>query len=257
MPVLPTILITGANSGLGRALFQHFSQRAHDDNYQVVGLDRQPWHNDDDDEQSPQSVYVRFDVTSHADDHQALVARWVGSDNPVCLVLHSAGIRGLVPHVDISQPSHVAAAETIDAMDAATMMQTYETNVVGTFNILTAVLPNLRLAAAQGLRPKVVVLSSRMGSIAANQQGGGYAYRASKAALNAVLRSMTIDVPDVFFAMVHPGRVESGLVSVKEDGAMTTTQSLQDLIPLIQILGTTGPFESGCFVDRFGHTIPW
>lgn len=263
---MPTILITGAKSGLGRALFEHFSQRASTHGYRIVGLDKQAWADEDviqtdtrvwQHKQYPHSIYVQFDVTSPADARHELVARWIGHENPIHLVLHSAGIRGLVPHVDIRQYSDVARAETIDSMDAATMIRTYEINVVGTFNILTAVLPNLRLAAAKNLDPKVVVLSSRMGSIAANDKGGGYAYRASKAALNAVLRSMSIDVPDVFFAMVHPGRVESGLVSIKEDGAMSTSQSLEDLMPLIQRFGSAGSFQSGCFVDRFGDTIMW
>lgn len=267
LPVrVPTVLVTGAHSGLGRAFFEHFSQRASNQGCRVVGLDKQAW---DDDEgiqldhdawqhkQHRNSVYVRFDVTSPANMAQELMARWVGKENPIQLVLHSAGIRGLVPHVEISQYSDVAGAETIDSMDAATMMRTYEINVVGTFNILTAALPFLRLAAAKKLDPKVVVLSSRMGSIAANDKGGGYAYRASKAALNAVLRSMSIDVPEVFFAMVHPGRVETGLVSIKEDGAMSTSESLKDLMPLIEMFGSTESFKSGCFVDRFGDTIQW
>lgn len=267
LPVhVPTVLVTGAYSGLGRAFFEHFSQQASTQGYRVVGLDKQPWNDEDgvrldhdtwQHKEHRECVYVRFDVTSPASRAQELVARWVGKDNPVLLVLHSAGIRGLVPHVEIRQYSDVAGAETIDSMDAATMMRTYEINVVGTFNILTAVLPNLRLAAAKKLNPKVVVLSSRMGSIAANDKGGGYAYRASKAALNAVLRSMSIDVPEVFFAMVHPGRVETGLVSIKEDGAMSTSESLQDLMPLIEKFGSAGSFQSGCFVDRFGDTIKW
>lgn len=263
---VPIILVTGACSGLGRAFFDHFSQRAGTEGYRVVGIDKQAWtdkegtqleHDIWQPKQHPDSIYVRFDVTSPADAQHAFVERWVGKENPVQLVLHSAGIRGLVPYVEIRQYSDVAGAETIDSMDAATMMRTYEINVVGTFNMLTAVLPNLRLAADKKLDPKVVVLSSRMGSIAANDKGGGYAYRASKAALNAVLRSMSIDVPDVFFAMVHPGRVETGLVNIKEDGAMSTGDSLKGMLPLIEGFGSAGSFQSGCFVDRFGITIPW
>lgn len=263
---VPTIFITGAYSGLGRAFWEHFSQRASTERYRVVGVDKQAWTGEDgvqlhDDawqpKQHPDSIYVRLDVTSSADAQQAFVSRWLGRDNPIKLILHSAGIRGLVPHVRIATYSEVAGAETITSMDAATMMQTYEINVVGTFNILTAILPNLRLAAADKLDPKVVVLSSRMGSIAANDKGGGYAYRASKAALNAVLRSMSIDVPEVFFAMVHPGRVETGLVCIKEDGAMSTSDSLRDLLPLIEKFGNVKSFKSGCFVDRLGNTIPW
>lgn len=53
--------------------------------------------------------------------------------------------------------------------------------------------------------PRVVIMGSRMGSLASNKRGGGYAFRASQAALNAVVRSLSIDVPEVCFACVYPG----------------------------------------------------
>lgn len=200
------------------------------------------------------SVFAQLDLTSPASHVQAQVRHHVGPDTPISLVIHCAGTRGLVPHVPIGGPADVASAETLEAMDAATLLRTYEVNVVGTFNALTAVLPNLRLAR----RPTVAVLSSRMGSVAGNVVGGGYAYRASKAALNAVVRSMSVDVPEVFFAMVHPGRVETGLVCVKEDGAISPEESLGDLLPLFERFGDDhGGFGSGCYVDRFGQSIQW
>lgn len=262
---LPVVFITGASSGLGRAFFEYFtdperSQTSH----RVVGVDIQPWtdaagehHDVFQPSNSQGSVYARLDVTSPVDEQRGFVRRWVGGQTPIQLVVHCAGVRGLVPHVAIKGASDVASAETLDAMDAATLMRTYQINVVGTFSILSAVLPNLRLAAGLALTPKVVVLSSRMGSIAANDKGGGYAYRTSKAALNAMLTSMSIDVPDVFFAMVHPGRVETGLVSVKEDGAIGPMESLDDLLSLFAKFGTVGELGTGCFVDRFGKRIQW
>lgn len=261
----PVILITGASSGLGRSFFEHFTdpQRSHP-SQRVVGVDISPWTDSAGDQHdvfrppnSGGSAYARLDVTSPVDEQREFVRRWIGADAPVRLVVHCAGVRGLVPHVAITRSSDVASAETLDAMDAGTLLRTYQINVVGTFNVLSAVLPNLRLAAGLGLDPKVVVLSSRMGSIAANEKGGGYAYRTSKAALNAMLKSMSIDVPEVFFAMVHPGRVETGLVSVKEDGAISSRESLDDLFLLFERFGTKKELGTGCFVDRFGERIPW
>ncbi|KAI7786124.1 aflatoxin biosynthesis ketoreductase nor-1 [Diaporthe eres] len=219
-PSLPsnvsTILITGAFSGLGRAFFEHFA----------TGHAR-----------GPRSVYVQADITSPRHDLKALLRKWMGEESPLTLVVHSAGVRGLVPGVELHKSDDVAAAEALNVMDAATMMGTFEVNAVGTFNILTAVLPNLRLAAGRGLKPKVAVMSTRNGSIAANDKGGAYAYRASKAALNAVVKSMSIDVPEVCFALIHPGRVETGLVSVKEDGAITCEESLETMLPVLDRLG--------------------
>lgn len=264
----PTILITGAFSGLGLAFFEHFAtgprnESSHDEaqDFKVVGIDRQPWPDEDGKPQAshvhgPRSIYVQADITSPRHELEALLRKWIGEQSPLTLVIHSAGVRGLVPGVELRRSDDVAAAETLDVMDAATMMGTFEVNAVGTFNVLTAVLPNLRLAAGRGLEPKVAVMATRNGSIAANKTGGAYAYRASKAALNAVVKSMGIDVPEVCFALVHPGRVETGLVSVKEDGAITCEESLGTMLPVLDRLGQ-GHLASGCFVDRFGTTIPW
>lgn len=267
---VPTILITGAFSGLGRAFFEHFAATPQDGvssspgqvpDFKVIGIDKQPWPDEYGNPQAshthgPRSVYVQADVTSPRHDLEALLHKWIGPETPVHLVIHSAGIRGLVPGVAVNSSDDVAGAESLNVMDAATMMRTFEINTVGTLNVLTAVLPNLRLAAAAGLRPRVAVMSSRIGSMTANVKGGAYAYRASKAALNAVARSMSVDVPEVCFAMVHPGRVETGLVCVREDGAMGCEESLRTLLPVLERLGE-GHLKSGCFVDRFGEEIPW
>lgn len=265
----PTILITGAFSGLGRAFFEHFATGSRDEslshngtpNFRVIGIDRQPWPDQVGNPQAshihgPRSVYVQVDITAPPHELEAFARKWVGEDTPLTLVIHSAGVRGLVPGVELRKSDDVAAAEALGVMDAATMMGTFEVNVVGTMNIVTAVLPSLRLAAGIGLRPRVVAMSSRNGSVAANVGGGAYAYRASKAALNAVVRSMSIDVPEVCFALLHPGRVETGLISVKEDGAMTCEESLRTMLPVLDRLGE-GHLRSGCFVDRFGVEIPW
>lgn len=258
----PTIVVTGASSGLGRAFFEHFATHS-TPAHRVRGIDKQPWIDEigtnasKDNHQNNHAKNIELDITTSAEEIRKSLLLEIAHEDPVVLLIHCAGVRGLVPEVPIKTSDDVASAETLEAMDAATMMRTYQINVVGTFNILNALLPNLTLAAAQKLSPKVVVLSSRMGSIAANTKGGGYAYRASKAALNAVLKSMSVDVPDVHFAMVHPGRVETGLVCIKEDGAISTAQSLGDLLPLFGKFGSDGEFPSACFVDRFGQLLPW
>ncbi|KAB2571721.1 Glucose/ribitol dehydrogenase [Lasiodiplodia theobromae] len=192
---------------------------------------------------------------------------------PFTLVIHSAGIRGLVPSHEAARPDDVAGAETIAAMDAATMRRAYEINAVATFTLVKALLPSFRSSYSSSpdySKPKVVIMASRMGSVASNggsdargggssnaMAGGAYAYRASKAALNAIVRSFSHDVPEVDFALVHPGRVQTGLVRAKEEGAIEVGESVADVLRLIDRIGVEEGLGSGCFVDRWGNAIPW
>jgi len=166
------------------------------------------------------------------------------------LVIHSAGIRGLVPEAEDLYPGDVAACETLPIMDLDTIVRTFTINAAGTFLLLRALIPNLKRAAD----PKVVVMSSRMGSIGHNTTGSAYAYRASKAALNSMIKSMSIDVPEVTFVSNHPGRVETNLVRCKEEGATTAEESVATLLPLI---ARWDKKDSGKFYDRFGEPIQW
>ena len=160
-----------------------------------------------------------------------------------------------MPAVEDAHPDDVAAAETLAVMDSATMLRTYEVNAVGTFTLLKHLIPHLRRDAARP--PRVVIMSSRMGSISYNTTGGAYAYRASKAALNAIVKSFSIDVADACFACVHPGRVETGLVKTREEGAISAEESVETMLGVIERLGVEGGLTSGCFVDRWGNDIGW
>jgi NAD(P)-dependent dehydrogenase (short-subunit alcohol dehydrogenase family) len=166
-----------------------------------------------------------------------------------------------------TQDPDVAALETLQAMDRTTFLRTLEINTWGAFATIRVFLPSLQLAAARNAShaattststtiapPKIIIMSSRMGSISANSSGGGYAYRASKAALNAVVKSLSVDVGDVVVLAMHPGRVETGLVGWKEEGAMSVEESLGTCLPVIERAGLE---DSGRLVDRFGEAIAW
>ena len=244
------ILITGASSGLGLAFLQHYASQP--TTSRILALDFQPL---------PTSVTISLPSTiefQKVDIANQAHIRYLASryaNLPIDLVIHCAGVRGLVKDV-ISQQQEkgergdVAAAETLQVMDRDTMVRTLEINTFGTFNLISAFLPDLQMQP----NSKVIILSSRMGSVSSNVSGGGYAYRASKAALNAVVKSFSIDVPDVTFLLLHPGRVETGLVEWKEEGAISVEESLGDCLKVIEELKGQ---DSGKLVDRFGVEIPW
>ena len=236
-----SILISGAASGLGLAFLQAY---AHDSSNTVVAIDKDPL---------PSGItgnnihHHIVDVTSQTSINQLATSI---SGTAIDLVIHSAGIRGLVPAIEDNHPKDVAACETLPVMDLDTLLRTFHINSAGTFMLLRGLLPNLRLSA----NSKVVVMSSRMGSVGHNTAGSAYAYRASKAALNAMVKSFSIDVPEVAFILCHPGRVETNLVRCEESGAITAEESVKGLLPLIVQWGKD---ESGKFFDRFGGPIVW
>jgi NAD(P)-dependent dehydrogenase (short-subunit alcohol dehydrogenase family) len=239
-----TVLVSGAASGLGAAFVEAYRARL---DTLVIAIDRVPITTT-----SPNVVNLVVDVSSQQSINT--FARQI-EDRSINIVIHSAGIRGLVSAVEKDKPNDVPASETLSAMDADTMARTFQINATGTFMLLRALLPKLEKAC----NPKVIVMSSRMGSIDNNQlpnkdAGSAYAYRASKAAMNAVVRSFAVDVPNVTFVLCHPGRVETKLVQCREEGAISVDDSLSTILPLIDKWNKQ---DSGKFVDRFGETIPW
>ena len=199
-------------------------------------------------------VLISADVTNLDTLEKAVTTSGVSN---LALVVHSAGVRGLVPSVPVKQYSDVAKAESLDVMDADTMRTTFEINAMGTFFLMRLLLPALRVYAATNptTQPKVAVMGSRMGSVGHNTElGNAYAYRASKAALNAIVKSLSIDVKDVIWTIIHPGRVETALVQIKEDDAMPVEESVRDLLPMIHGFSHA---DSGRFVDRVGKDIQW
>ena len=283
---MPNILITGAASGLGLAFLRAYADVYISDYYNATprSEDLNVYVTDRDERVQdyyylwPPDLDRAFQVERWASRHVKpfkmdvtdadAVQRLFGeggrlSDVSWDVVIHSAGVRGLVDNGRaVEKYEDVRVTESLDVMDKRTMMKAFEINVAGTFELLRGCVPGLKAAKEKHPghgSPKVIVMGSRMGSISNNtpsnaSAGGAYAYRASKAALNAVVKSFAVDVPEAIWTVVHPGRVETGLVKVKEDGAMSVEESVGDMMHLIARLLRE---DSGRFVDRFGVDIPW
>lgn len=241
---MPTILVSGAANGLGAAFVETY--RTQQDT-RIIAIDKAPI-------EVTHSNVTTFTVDVTSQDSIDRLSASVGSQ-PIDLLVHSAGIRGLVPRVEAEKPDDVAACETMDVIDFATLTRTFQINAAGTFMLLRALTPNLRRAG----NAKVIVISSRMGSLGNNSAGNraagaAYAYRASKAALNAIVRSFAVDVPEVTYVLCHPGRVETKLVKCFEEGAISAAESVDGLLPLILAWSKA---DSGKFYDRFGDPIEW
>jgi len=105
------------------------------------------------------------------------------------------------------------------------------------------------------------VLSARVGSIGDNRKGGWYGYRASKAALNMLLKTAAIEVarrrPLAVLAALHPGTVRSPLSApiIGDADAQVPAESAQRLLAVLDALPAEG--ASGRFLAWDGADVPW
>lgn len=123
-----------------------------------------------------------------------------------------------------------------------------EINAFAPLRICEALLPNLQAGS------KIANITSRMGSIADNDSGGRYGYRASKAAFNALGRSLAIELKEqgIAVAQLHPGFVKTRMVNF--GGLITTEESVAGLAERIEALNLE---NSGSFWHSNGDELPW
>ncbi|KAK4546802.1 hypothetical protein LTR36_001534 [Oleoguttula mirabilis] len=186
---MPTAVITGCNSGIGYAFAQILIGEAWDvhacDHEVGPGL------------QALQARLHRLDVRFPESIH-AFAAQLQGM--PVDVLLNVAGI--------MAPPEK----DNLETTTKDILTNTFETNTFGPLLLTQALLPNL--LASQARPPRVCIVSSRVGSIGDNSTGGSYAYRASKAAVNSVGKSMAVDLEDkgIVVSLLHPGYVNSNMM---------------------------------------------
>ncbi len=125
-----------------------------------------------------------------------------------------------------------------------------DANVLGPVRVIEAFVENV----ANGRDRRIVTVTSRMGSIADNSSGGSYAYRSSKAAVNAAMKSFSIDLAPrgITCAVVHPGWVRTDMGGA--GGKLSPEESVRSLRALI---ATLKPKDSGKFFNVDGKELPW
>jgi NAD(P)-dependent dehydrogenase (short-subunit alcohol dehydrogenase family) len=116
------------------------------------------------------------------------------SPTPIHLLVHNAGAYG--PPENFSGPQDVYNSQALQNINAEKMRFTFELNTVAPLVLTQALLPNIMAASKEGDPAKVAIVTSAMGSIAENGSGGHYAYRAAKAAVNMVGKSLAVDLKD-------------------------------------------------------------
>ncbi|KAK3064114.1 hypothetical protein LTS18_010001 [Coniosporium uncinatum] len=245
---MPTIAISGAGSGIGHEFLQHYAK----DSSNTVHTIDVSFSDEVTDGEAPAHVTTHEVNTSEPSSIENLKNDL--KDKPIDIFIHSAAVRGLVKSMT-EKTDDPKGAETMEVMDAETMTMCFQVNILGSFLLIRSLIPNLKAASAQGKsKAKCVIMGSRMGSITSNNDGGSYAYRASKAGLNALIKSFSVDVPEVIFVIIHPGRVESRMTHVREEGAVDPDQAIEEMLPLIENFTEK---DTGKFYVREGEEIPW
>lgn len=143
----------------------------------------------------------------------------------------------------------------LETTSLAVLEKTFAVNTFGPLLLTQALLPNLLKSSS----PKICIVSSRVGSIADNSSGGNYAYRASKAAVNSIGKSLAMDLKDknVPVLLLHPGFVKTNL---QPDAKMPPETVLPDEAArklwenVVQVRGME---STGTFWHREGFQLEW
>jgi len=228
-----TILITGANRGIGLELARQFSE----DGWQVLACCRSPEDAEDLKvlaAEYPAVEMFLLDVTNY--DQLAALSSQL-KDRPIDILLSNAGIYG---------PRGVSFGE----VDAVAWRQVLEVNTIAPLMLAQAFIEQVAISHQK----LVAMISSKMGSIADNGSGGSYIYRTSKTAVNQVVKSIANDVEGrgISAISLHPGWVRTEMGG--PNGEIDVNESVAGLK---QVLTGAGLAQSGQFFNFDGSVIPW
>lgn len=235
--LIPRVLITGANRGIGLELVRQYLQ----DEWQVIACCRNPLQAKELQALQSESLDVRaLDVIDHAQ-IDSLARQLDGV--PVDVLINNAGIIGPVPVAEHIGRQHFGA------LDYELWERVIRTNTFGPVKMAEALLPNL-LAGAQ---KKIITLSSTVGSIV-ERDTPAFAYATSKTAVNKAMTLLASQLQDqgVTVALVCPGYVKTRMDFGGAD--VEITQSAAGLRGLIA--GFTLK-DSGSFTRFNGEAIAW
>ena len=179
-------------------------------------------------------------------------AALLGEGPPLDLVIVATGmlhdeVRGVAPE------------KTWRHLERAALERAFAINTIGPALVAQRLLPLLRRDA----KAVFATLSARVGSIEDNQLGGWYAYRASKAALNQLVRTFAIELgrraPHAFCVGLHPGTVDTGLSkpfqgNVAEGKLFTSGDAAARMLAVLDGLK---PVDTGRLLAWDGERIPF
>mgnify|MGYP002343983251 CR=1 FL=1 len=231
-------MVIGATGGVGSALLARL--RAEGRFEAVLGASRRP--------PSEDPLAIALDLEDEAS--IAAAAERLKAQPPLRLVIVATGMlhgAGLSPE------------KSYRALDAVTLAGVFAVNTIGPALVAKHLLP---LMARDG-RSVFAALSARVGSISDNRLGGWHAYRASKAALNMMIRNLAIEQsrsrPQSICVALHPGTVDTALSDPFQKGvpAERLFTPDQSAACLLEVIAGLTPQDTGGFFAWDGAAIPF
>lgn len=232
---MKTALITGTNRGIGLELVRQLL----DEGWRVHATTRDP--------------RISTELTKLAEQHPDTLQRHAldladsATITALSRELADESVDWLIHNAAIYGPNGVAFGN-VDDVDA--WLDVFRINSIAPLLVMQAFAEQV---ARSGER-KIGVLSSKVGSMGDNGSGGGYIYRSSKAAVNAVIKSASIDLKPlgINVAALHPGWVLTDM-----GGPNAEITAAESAAGLRHIMAGLTEADRGRFIDIDGSTIPW
>jgi len=231
---MATVLITGANRGLGLEFCRQYAE----DGWSVIACCRKPEQAFASIKLAGQYPVIQVEALDVADFGQIDTVSRKLSDKSIDVLINNAGVYG-----DTQQ-------NRFGRLDYQAWMDTLQVNTQAPVKMAEAFLSHIKA----GEKKLIVNISSLMGSIADNDSGGSILYRSSKAALNAAMKSLAIDLAhqSVGVLIFHPGWVKTDMggpnALINADASVSGMRRVIDNFSLDQ---------SGRFVKYDGTPMPW
>ena len=230
---MPSVLITGANRGIGLELVRLFAQNA----WRVFACCRAP-------EKAADLLQLAADFKGNMTVHSLEVTDSLSIDalaqslkeETLDLLVNNAGIMG-------------GERQGVQEMDFGAWEETFRVNTIAPFRIFQGFLPNLKRSSA----PKVATISSQMGSLS-RESAGAYAYRSSKAAVNKVMQTLACEMAmeNFIITLFHPGWVKTDM-----GGAHADITASESAAGLYEKMSNLEPGDNGKFFIWNGEEHPW
>lgn len=223
---MPTALITGAGRGIGFELARQYVGEG----WRVIGTARSEEHR-----AKLRSIGAEAEFADMGDVESLLA---------LARRLDGTAIDVLIANAAVVKNRHLKITE----FDLEAWTESFRINSIAPAIIAGLLLNNVSRSASR----KLVAITSGRASIGNNDSGSTYTYRASKAALNAIWRNISVEEPGVIALLIHPGRVRTDMGSA--DSELSVEESVEAIRAVIE---KSGQESSGKFMAYSGAELPW